>query len=94
MWDPKSTCGGYITLTKVYAAAATIAVRYLSIRRQFSKSPGSEETPVISYPSVYMRIVPAVAKVFVFMLEGLEMGRSYEELSQMLKSGDVGHLAE
>jgi len=50
------------------------------MRRQFADpelNPGEErvEKQVISYPGVYMRVVPELANCIVFMLAGKDMVR-------------------
>lgn len=62
------------------AKATTIATRYLHIRRQFANpelqrgQPGfGIEKQVITYPGVYMRILPQLAKSIVFITIGKDM---------------------
>lgn len=73
--------------------AVTISTRYLHERRQFSDKSGEVERPVITYPSVYMRIAPALAKAYVFIMAGHEMRRRYTSLSSGLEKGDTTLLA-
>lgn len=83
------------------AKAVTISTRYLHIRRQFADpelkkgDPGfGVERQVISYPSVYMRILPQIAKACVFITIGKDMSRLFETMSQQLASGNTTLLAE
>lgn len=46
--------------------AVTIAIRYCTVRRQ----GGEPERQVISYPSVYIRLAPALSQAYVFMVLG------------------------
>ena len=62
------------------AKATTISTRYLHIRRQFADpelKPGHKmygvENQVITYPSVYMRVIPQIAKAYVFITAGKDM---------------------
>ncbi|KAM0754099.1 acyl-CoA oxidase [Meredithblackwellia eburnea MCA 4105] len=83
------------------AKAATISTRYLHIRRQFADpdlKPGDKnfgvENQVITYPSVYMRILPQIAKAFVFIAAGKDIQRLYWSMSEQLKGGNTTLLAE
>lgn len=62
--------------------AVTISLRYLNMRRQFADpdlKPGDEgfgqEKQVISYPGVYRRVLPVLARTIVFMTAGKDMVR-------------------
>lgn len=55
-------------------AASTIGTRYLTQRRQFGSSEsGGLETAVLQYPSVYMRILPQIARSVVYITIGKDM---------------------
>ena len=84
----------YDVLTIDVLAAVTIATRYLHVRRQFSENSKGPETPVIHYPSVYMRIVPALVNAFVFKMLGKQMVTEYNAMALKLKDGDTALLAE
>ncbi|BGP43365.1 hypothetical protein JCM10449v2_007397 [Rhodotorula kratochvilovae] len=82
------------------AKAATISVRYLHMRRQFADpelKPGAKgygvERQVITYPGVYMRVVPELVNCIVFMLAGKDMAKLYHSMSSQLSSGDTSLLA-
>ncbi|TNY20196.1 hypothetical protein DMC30DRAFT_447253 [Rhodotorula diobovata] len=80
------------------AKAATISLRYLHMRRQFADpelNPGEErvEKQVISYPGVYMRVVPELANCIVFMLAGKDMANLYHSMASRLSTGDTSLLA-
>ena len=62
-------------------AAATIAIRYTTVRRQGSKDSEGLERQVITYPSVYYRLLPALAHAYVFVVLGRNLVR---ELSIIL----------
>ncbi|GAA5989874.1 hypothetical protein JCM10908_002357 [Rhodotorula pacifica] len=78
------------------ARAATIATRYLHMRRQFADADagGPREQQVIKYPSVYMRVVPQIVNAYVFISAGKEMASLYRTMSTQLASGDTTLLAE
>ncbi|GAA5987487.1 hypothetical protein JCM5350_003098 [Sporobolomyces pararoseus] len=83
------------------AKAVTISLRYLNMRRQFADpdlKPGDEgfgqEKQVISYPGVYRRVLPVLAKTIVFMTAGKDMSNLYDSLASQLSSGDTTLLAE
>ncbi|KAK4053613.1 hypothetical protein OIO90_003852 [Microbotryomycetes sp. JL221] len=83
------------------AKATTISTRYLHTRRQFadtSLKPGQEgfgvERQVISYPGVYMRVLPQIAKAYVFITIGKDMADLYQSMAAKLVEGDVTLMAE
>ncbi|GAA5923231.1 hypothetical protein JCM3775_007473 [Rhodotorula graminis] len=79
------------------AKAATISLRYLHMRRQFAdpevKTGERVERQVISYPGVYMRVVPELANCIVFMLAGKDMANLYHSMAERLATGDTSLLA-
>ncbi|KAJ9634440.1 hypothetical protein H2204_006265 [Knufia peltigerae] len=66
----------------VLARAVTVAVRYLSIRRQFHDRDDSDkngpEMSVLDYSTVQIRILPLLATTFALHYSGLAMRRLYE----------------
>ena len=83
----------------VLARAVTVAVRYLSIRRQFAdKDAASDSAPemqVLDYPTVQIRILPLLATTFALHYSGVAMGELYERTRQNIEAkGDFGMLAE
>ncbi|GAA6043197.1 hypothetical protein JCM8097_000317 [Rhodosporidiobolus ruineniae] len=83
------------------AKGVTISTRYLFQRRQFADpdlEPGEEgfglERQVITYPSVYMRIVPQVVNTVVFIEAGKDMMDLYRTMSASLSTGSTTRLAE
>ncbi|GAA97160.1 uncharacterized protein L969DRAFT_84418 [Mixia osmundae IAM 14324] len=84
-----------MSLTK----ATTIATRYLHVRRQFADPEAKgeraeEELNVIFYPSVYMRLLPLIAKSYVFGAMGKDMAELYGTMASQLASGNTEMLAE
>lgn len=83
----------------VLARATTIAVRYLSVRRQFadrdSKSPNAEEVAVLNYPTVQIRVLPLLATTFALHYTGEAMYHLYYGTREAIeKHGDMSRLAE
>ncbi|BGP34663.1 hypothetical protein JCM10296v2_006485 [Rhodotorula toruloides] len=83
------------------AKAVTISIRYLHMRRQFADpelKPGEEqhgvEKQVISYPAVYMRVIPQLVNTVVFMTAGKDMANLYHAMSAELAGGNTNLLAE
>ncbi|KAF9362238.1 acyl-coenzyme A oxidase [Mortierella sp. NVP85] len=83
------------------ARAATIAVRYSTVRRQFNvptsrkdASNPSLETQVINYPMVQARLFPIVAQSYAILAAGNKMWSMYEGMLAELMKGDVSSLAE
>ena len=64
----------YSLLTSVYLAA-TIAIRYATVRRQGTLGKDGLEQQVITYPSVYHRLLPILARAYVFILLGRNLVR-------------------
>ncbi|KAJ7066323.1 peroxisomal oxidase [Mycena amicta] len=74
--------------------AATIAVRYATVRRQGEVGPDGLERQVISYSSLNVRLVPLVARAYVFIELGRFLTRGFNSLAKGLSSGDTSQLAE
>lgn len=83
----------------VLARAVTVAVRYLSIRRQFadrdSKDVGAPEQAVLNYPTVQVRILPLLATTFALHYTGEAMYKQYYGTREAIEQkGDFSKLAE
>ncbi|PGH18681.1 hypothetical protein AJ80_04429 [Polytolypa hystricis UAMH7299] len=81
------------------ARAVTVAVRYLSIRRQFpdkdAKDKTAAELSVLDYPTVQIRILPLLATTFALHYSGKAMGELYQRTRRDIeKNGDFATLAE
>ncbi|KAL2363039.1 hypothetical protein RJZ56_004070 [Blastomyces dermatitidis] len=81
------------------ARAVTVAVRYLSIRRQFKDKDALQDTApeinVLDYPTVQFRILPLLATTFPLHYSGKAMGKLYERTrTDIERSGDFAALAE
>ena len=82
----------------VLARAVTVAVRYCSIRRQFTdrdaKSHDESEMKVLDYPTVQIRILPLLATTFALHYTGEYFHKLYTESRSTIEKGDFGPLAE
>ncbi|KAI5888066.1 acyl-CoA oxidase [Schizophyllum commune H4-8] len=76
------------------AKAITIAIRYATVRRQ--GTPGSDglEPQVISYPAVNGRLLPILARAYVFLRLGKSLSSLFADTAARLASGDTSLLAE
>lgn len=52
------------------ARASTIAIRYATVRRQGNVGRDGLERQIITYPSVYNRLIPILARSYAFLLLG------------------------
>ncbi|BFZ58374.1 hypothetical protein PYCC9005_005436 [Savitreella phatthalungensis] len=77
------------------AKCATIAVRYTTVRRQFSGKDGVEQQ-VIKYSSVRERLFPILARAYVYVLTGHTTMSLYREMLAKLVAPphDASLLAE
>ncbi|OAG36829.1 hypothetical protein AYO21_09002 [Fonsecaea monophora] len=76
----------------VLARAVTVAVRYLSIRRQFRDQDNPTqplETAVLDYTTVQIRILPLLATTFALHYAGAYMRRLYERTRKNDKTIDT-----
>ena len=81
----------------VLARAVTIAVRHLSIRRQFRDRDGDgkgHEVAALDYPTVQIRIMPLLATAFALHYSGKAMGELYSSTRQDITKGDFSRLAD
>lgn len=76
------------------ARAITIAIRYATVRRQGDKGVDDLERQVITYPSVYGRLLPILSRAYVYVLLGRNLLKSFEAFSRQLASGDMTMLPE
>jgi acyl-CoA oxidase len=66
----------------VLARAATVAIRYTAIRRQFGDKDAPKyvhgqilETPTLDYTMVQYRLLPMLAQSFALHFTGIEMSK-------------------
>ncbi|KAF8994920.1 peroxisomal oxidase [Cyathus striatus] len=76
------------------AKAATVSIRYATVRRQGEKGPDGLERQVITYPSLYYRLLPILSHAYVFIQLGEALAQAFDALSARLKEGDTSLLAE
>ncbi|KZV97534.1 acyl-CoA oxidase [Exidia glandulosa HHB12029] len=82
--------GGALTLAK----AITISVRYCTVRRQGRIGPDGLAPAVVSYPSTYHRLLPVLAKAYVFNIVSRDLLKQYDAMSVRLAEGDASLLPE
>jgi len=73
--------------------AATVAIRYATVRRQGNKSDGLERQ-TIRYPSVHHRLLPILSHAYIFIQLGRSLMTAFAAMSTRLTSGDTSLLAE
>ncbi|KAH7913617.1 acyl-CoA dehydrogenase/oxidase C-terminal [Hygrophoropsis aurantiaca] len=76
------------------AKAATISIRYATVRRQGGEDREGLERQVISYPSTYYRLLPILSRAYVFIHLGRRVTHAFQEMSSRLSAGDASLLAE
>ncbi|KII94224.1 hypothetical protein PLICRDRAFT_420565 [Plicaturopsis crispa FD-325 SS-3] len=76
------------------AKAATVSIRYTTVRRQGTKDANGIERQVISYPSVHYRLLPILSRSYVFILLGRNLVNAFSTLATRLKTGDTSLLPE
>ncbi|KAG9033601.1 hypothetical protein FRB95_014589 [Tulasnella sp. JGI-2019a] len=77
------------------AKGITIAIRYSTVRRQGGQESSSNlERRVITYPSLYIRLIPILSQAYVFMLLGRSMNELFASMSARLALKDTSLLAE
>ncbi|RKP26215.1 acyl-CoA dehydrogenase/oxidase C-terminal [Syncephalis pseudoplumigaleata] len=75
------------------ARAATIAIRYSAVRRQFADA-ANEEVPVLHYPMVSSRLLPLVAQSHAIIAGGRQLDGLFARLNADLAGNDVRLLPE
>ncbi|KDR78247.1 hypothetical protein GALMADRAFT_224622 [Galerina marginata CBS 339.88] len=83
------TGGGWLI-----AKAATVAIRYATVRRQGERGPDGLEKQIISYPSVYYRLLPILSRAYMFIQLGRTLTKAFDTMAIRLKQGDTSLLAE
>lgn len=81
----------------VAARAATVAIRYCSVRRQFKDADAKDqvgETPVINYVTVQYRLFPVLAQAFALHYMGKRMFQLYEANTVAMSKGNFELLAD
>ncbi|CAA7261995.1 unnamed protein product [Cyclocybe aegerita] len=83
------TGGGWLI-----AKAATVAIRYATVRRQGEREQDGLEKQIISYPSVYYRLLPILSRAYMFIQLGKTLTKAFDVMASRLKKGDASLLAE
>ncbi|KAK7029744.1 acyl-coenzyme A oxidase [Favolaschia claudopus] len=76
------------------AKGATVSIRYATVRRQGEIGPDGLERQTISYPSLHARIIPLLARAYVYIELGRALTKRVDDLARGLSSGDMSQLAE
>jgi hypothetical protein len=71
--------------------AATVAIRYATVRRQGEKGPDGLERQIISYPSVHIRLLPILSHAYVYIQLGKVLVRHHIP-SALIKHELIPHL--
>ncbi|TDL27073.1 acyl-CoA oxidase [Rickenella mellea] len=79
---------------RVMAKAATVSIRYATVRRQGNKDASGLERQVITYPSTYYRLLPILSHAYVYIQLGRNLSKSFDAMASRLASGDTSLLAE
>ena len=73
------------------AKAATISLRYATVRRQ---GPGTPEPAIINHPSLHTRLLPILSRAYVFLGLAPLIVASFNAMTEKLKEGDASLLAQ
>ncbi|KAG2354563.1 peroxisomal oxidase [Suillus spraguei] len=76
------------------AKAATVAIRYTTVRRQGEPNAEGLERQVLTYPSTYYRLLPILSRAFVFVELGRYTVKALNEMQQRLANRDTSLLPE
>ncbi|KAI0321360.1 peroxisomal oxidase [Amylostereum chailletii] len=76
------------------AKAATSSIRYATVRRQGNVSPNGLEQQVLTYTSTYYRLLPILARAYVFIQLGRQLTHAFAQTAAQLAKGDTSTLAE
>ncbi|KAG1777940.1 peroxisomal oxidase [Suillus placidus] len=76
------------------AKAATVAIRYTTVRRQGEPDAKGLERQVLTYPSTYYRLLPILSRAFVFIELGRYTMKALTQMQQQLANRDTSLLPE
>ncbi|KAG1733523.1 acyl-CoA dehydrogenase/oxidase C-terminal [Suillus lakei] len=76
------------------AKAATVAIRYTTVRRQGEPDAKGFERQVLTYPSTYYRLLPILSRAFVFIELGRYTIKALTQMQQRLANRDTSLLPE
>lgn len=80
--------------TSMMASAATIAMRYSTVRRQSPIDPKLPEPRIIDHVTQQMKVFPAIAKVVVFKFAADYLWNAYTQVQAELERGNLTRLPE
>ncbi|KAG1744608.1 acyl-CoA dehydrogenase/oxidase C-terminal [Suillus paluster] len=76
------------------AKAATVAIRYTTVRRQGELDAKGLERQVLTYPSTYYRLLPILSRAFVFIELGVYTKKALSVMLEQLANRDTSLLPE
>ncbi|XP_069100899.1 peroxisomal acyl-coenzyme A oxidase 1-like [Argopecten irradians] len=76
------------------AAASTAAIRYSSVRRQSTLSPGTEESQILDYQTQQYKLFPALASAYGFFFIHKVLSDKYQAMMVDMQSGNAKALPE
>lgn len=79
--------------TNLLANAATIAMRYSTVRRQSPINSNSPEPKIIDHVTQQMKIFPVIAKVIIYKKAAEQLWDNYVQVTQELEQGNLDGLA-
>lgn len=80
--------------SRFLACAATISMRYATVRRQSPINPDEPEPRIIDHVTQQMKIFPIIAKAVVFRKVGDSLVEMYYGVMKELQKGDMSRLPE
>lgn len=86
--------GIIIDETAFMANAATIAMRYSTVRRQSPIDPNLPEPKIIEHVTQQMKVFPVIAKTVVFKLVAENLWNTYVQVTAELEKGNLTRLPE
>ncbi|KAH9834504.1 acyl-CoA oxidase [Rhodofomes roseus] len=78
----------------VMAKAATVSIRYCTVRRQGGRSTDGLERQVITYPGVYYRLLPVLSHAYIFIILGQSLLEQMAVMNKQLATGDASMVSE
>jgi acyl-CoA oxidase len=76
------------------AKAATISIRYATVRRQGEVGKDGLERQVLTYPPVFHRLLPILSHAYVFFSLGRDLSKAFENMTQRLAQNDMSLISE
>ena len=80
--------------SQLLSKAATIAMRYSTVRRQSPINPKLPEPKIIEHVTQQMKIFPIIAKVIIFKVAADNLFQMYEQVIEDIEKGNLDSLPE